>query len=160
MSLMNGLWNTRCTLTKIDLTFHYYGCPCPIPITDILFYLPYLETLDVDVHGSLAYILGALEILQEPHRSLVDLTLNTSLTSGDALKLLTRWCPYVRRLRLEGATPSALDVVNGHLPNVEMLGYNNGYKLPASRNVLNQNYNNNKPITQIINTNNMYIKEK
>ena len=158
MSLMDGFWKTRYTLTKVFLASGHYGCS--ITITDTLFYLPYLETLGFDVHDSLADILGELEILQEPHRCLVDLTLNTLSTSGDALKPLTRWCPYVKRLRLEYATPSALDVVNDYLPNVEMLGYNNGYRLPPSREVLNQTYNNNKPITPVINVNNMHIKEE
>ena len=158
MSLMDGFWKTRYTLTKISLTFCCDGAV--ITITDILFYLPYLETLEFELEDPLADVLGVLECLPEPHRSLVDLTLNTSSTSGDALKPLTRWCPYVRRLRLEGATPGAIDVVSDYFPNVEVLGYNNGYKLPPSREVLNQTYNNNKPITPIININNMDIKEE
>ena len=157
MSLTNGFWKTRYTLTKFTFTFHFYDCP--ITITDILFYLPYLETLELDLNGSLADKLGELESLQQPHRSLVDLTLSTSSTSGDALKPLTRWCPYVRRLRLEFATANALDVVNDYFPNLEILGYNNWYELPASHEVLNPNYNT-KSITPMIDVNNMNIKEE
>ncbi|KAG2217565.1 hypothetical protein INT45_006732 [Circinella minor] len=158
ISLMDGFWKARYTLTKIDLLFSKRGSP--ITITDILFYLPYLETLVLDTPELLADILGDLESIQEPHHSLVDLTLDTERTAGDALKRLTKWCPYVKRLRLEYAQSTALDVVNDYFPNVEMLGYNNGYKLPESHKVLNQEYNNNKPIIPIISMNNMYTKQK
>ncbi|KAI7853254.1 hypothetical protein BDC45DRAFT_606809 [Circinella umbellata] len=160
MALMNGFWKTRHTLTKIDLTFPVYESP--ITITDILFYLPYLETLILrtdKIH--LAGMLGDLERLQEPHRSLIDLTLDTAYTTAAALKPLAKCCPYVRRLRLEYATYRVLDIVSDHFPNVEMLGYNFGYTLPESHKVLNQDYyNNNGPIIPTTNVNNMYIKEK
>ncbi|KAG2215969.1 hypothetical protein INT45_001285 [Circinella minor] len=158
ISLMNGFWKTRFTLTKIVLVFHKYGPP--ITITNILFYLPYLETLQFYVKDSLADVLGELEALQKPHRSLIDLSLSTSSTSGDALKPLTKWCPYVQRLRLLGATPSAIDIVTDYFPNVEMLGYNNMLELPASHKVLNQDYNNKEPIIPVINMDNMYTKQQ
>ncbi|KAG2217235.1 hypothetical protein INT45_012694 [Circinella minor] len=157
-SLMNGFWKMRYTLTNIDLRFYKYGTS--ITITDILFHLPYLKKLFFLVRDSLAEVLGELEVLQEPHRSLIDFTLSTSSTSSDALKSLTRWCPYVRRLRLEEATPSALDIVTDYFLNVEMLGYNNGYELPVSHEVLNQDHNNNEPIIPIIGMNNMYTKQE
>ncbi|KAG2217234.1 hypothetical protein INT45_012693 [Circinella minor] len=158
MSLINGFWKMRYTLTKLNFMFSEIGSP--ITITDILFHLPYLETLIFDVEDSLADVLGELEGLQEPHRSLIDLTLSTYSTSGDALKPLTKKCPYVRRLRLEVATPSALDIVTNYFPNVEMLGYNNDYELPASHEVLNKDYNNNEPIIPIISMNNMYTEQE
>ncbi|KAI7852231.1 hypothetical protein BDC45DRAFT_558791 [Circinella umbellata] len=158
ISLMTGFWKTRYTLTKIDLLFSRGGSP--ITITDILFHLPYLETLALDTPDPLADILGDLESIQEPHCSLIDLTLDTELTSADALKTLTQWCPYVKRLRLEYAPSAALDIVNDYFPNVEMLGYNNGYELPKSHKVLNQDYNNSEPIIPIISMNNMYTKQK
>ncbi|KAG2222691.1 hypothetical protein INT45_013505 [Circinella minor] len=159
MSLMNGFWKTRFTLTKIDLTFPVYESP--ITITDILFYLPYLETLILSTDKiHLANMLGDLERLQEPHRSLVDLTLDTSYTTAAALKPLAKFCPYVRRLRLEYATYRVLDFVSDYFPNVEMLAYNFGYTLPESHKVLNQDYNNNEPIIPTTSVNNMYIKQK
>ncbi|KAG2227939.1 hypothetical protein INT45_011962 [Circinella minor] len=158
MSLMNGFWKTRYTLTKINFMFSENGSP--ITITDILFHLPYLETLIFVVKDPLADILGELETLQEPHRSLIDLTLSSYPTTGDALKPLTKWCPYVRRLALEVATPGVLDIVNDYFPNVEMLGYNYYFKLPTLHEVLNQDYNNNEPIIPIISMNNMYNKQE
>ncbi|KAI7847613.1 hypothetical protein BDC45DRAFT_610911 [Circinella umbellata] len=157
-SLMNGFWKTRYTLTKIVLIFVKHGTP--ITITDILFYLPYLETLRFYVKDSLAGVLGELEVLQKPHPSLIDLSLSTTSTSGDALKPLTKWCPYVRRLRLLGATPSVLDIVTDYFPNVEILGYNNRLELPASDEILNQDYNNKEPIIPVTNVDNMYTKQK
>ncbi|KAI7847606.1 hypothetical protein BDC45DRAFT_341840 [Circinella umbellata] len=157
-SLMNGFWKTRYTLTKIVLIFVKHGTP--ITITDILFYLPYLETLRFYVKDSLAGVLGELEVLQKPHPSLIDLSLSTTSTSGDALKPLTKWCPYVRRLRLLGATPSVLDIVTDYFPNVEILGYNNRLELPASDEILNQDYNNKEPIIPVTYMDNMYTKQQ
>ncbi|KAG2217248.1 hypothetical protein INT45_012196 [Circinella minor] len=157
-SLMNGFWETRYTLTKVDLTFSDEGSP--VTITDILFYLPYLEAFKFDVRDILADVLGKLETLKEPHRSLVDLTLSAYPMSGDALKPLTKWCPYVRRLTLVGATPSVFDIVTNYFPNVEMLGYNNTYELPPSHEVLNQDYNNKEPIISNIGMNNSCIKQE
>ena len=74
MPSMNGFWKTRYTLTKIDLTFPVYESP--IAITNILFYLPYLETLVVNTYFDLSDKVDDMERLQEPHRSLIDLTIN------------------------------------------------------------------------------------
>ncbi|KAG2216252.1 hypothetical protein INT45_010118 [Circinella minor] len=159
MPLMNGFWNKRHTLTEIALRF--YEGRSRITITDILFYLPYLETLILEVQEPLANVLGELEALQEPHRSLIDLSLDTSSTSGDALKSLTRWCPYVRRLSLWKTESNALDIVTDYFPNVEMLMYNySSEPLLTLHEVLNQEYNNNEPIIPIINMNNMYTKQE
>ncbi|KAI7852716.1 hypothetical protein BDC45DRAFT_606977 [Circinella umbellata] len=158
ISLMNGFWKMRYTLTKLNFIFTEDGSP--ITITDILFHLPHLETLIFDVDDSLADVLGELEGLQEPHRSLIDLTLDTYSTSGDALRPLAKKCPYVRRLRLEMATPSALDIVTNYFHNVEMLGYNNHHELPSSHEVLNQDYNNDGPIIPIISMNTMYMEQE
>ncbi|KAI7847137.1 hypothetical protein BDC45DRAFT_26048 [Circinella umbellata] len=157
ISLTNGFWRTRYTLTKVIFEFYEHGAP--ITITDILFYLPNLKTLRFNVTDSLADVLGELEALQKPHRFLTDLSLRTSSTSGDALKPLTKWCPYVQRLRLLEATPSALDVVIDYFPNVEILGYDNSLELPASHDILNQDYNNKEPIIPVINMDNMYTKQ-
>ncbi|KAG2218678.1 hypothetical protein INT45_013344 [Circinella minor] len=156
-SLMNGFWKTRYSLTKLVLQF--FGCGTLITIRDILLNLPYLETLVFRVRESLADVLGEPDVSQEPHRSLVNLILYAQ-TSGDALKQLTKWCPYIRQLSLEQATPDALDIVTDYFPNVEMLGYNSNYGLPAPHDVLNQDYNNNEPIIPIIGMNNQYIKQQ
>ncbi|KAI7847155.1 hypothetical protein BDC45DRAFT_26404 [Circinella umbellata] len=158
MSLMNGFWKTRYTLTEFEFGFFKLGTP--ITITDILLYLPYLETLRLYMRDPLVDIVGELEVLQEPHRSLVNLTLYTSSTSGDALKPLTKWCPYIQQLTLDNATAGALDIVADHFPNVEMLSYNTGYTLPPLREVLNQDYNNNGPIIPITSMDNEYSQQK
>ncbi|KAG2217236.1 hypothetical protein INT45_012695 [Circinella minor] len=148
----------RYTLVKVNLMFCDEGSS--ITIADILFYLPHLETFIFDVEDALADILGELDILKKPHRSLIDLTLTTLFTTGAALKALAKWCPYVRRLSLGAATLDALDIVNDYFPNVEMLGYNNMVELPPSQEVLNQEYNNKNPIIPIISMNNMYVKQE
>ncbi|KAG2222693.1 hypothetical protein INT45_013507 [Circinella minor] len=131
----------------------------PITITNILFYPPYLETLVVNTYYNLSEKVDDLERLQEPHHSLVDLTLNTSYMSPDILKPSAKWCPYVKRLRIEGAGKGTLDIVSDYFPNVEMLGYNNNHTLPESHKVLNQDYDNNEPIIPRISMNNMYTKQ-
>ncbi|KAI7852875.1 hypothetical protein BDC45DRAFT_570773 [Circinella umbellata] len=158
MSLMNAFWKVRYTLTKIDIICYQRGAP--ITITNILFLFPYLETLVFWVFDPLECVLGELEALPEPHNSLVDLTLYTGSTSGDALKPISKWCPCIQRLRLESATPCALDAVTDYFRNVEMLGYNIYCELPSLHQVLNQVYNNNKPIIPVISKNDIYTKQE
>ncbi|KAI9489813.1 hypothetical protein BDB00DRAFT_875911 [Zychaea mexicana] len=138
MSWTTGLWKMRNTLTKLELECQNTAPP---RLSDILFYCTHLKTLIVGTRNSLAAILGDLEYLGEPHRALIDMSLTTGSTSGDALKPLVKWCPNLRRLLLyDNCTPTILDVVYEYCENLELFGYNMNFCIPQLNELHNDKY--------------------
>ena len=148
MSLTNGFWKMRYTLTKISLMFRYFGTA--ITITDILFYCPNLECLLLDTRDGLGTILGDIEQLQGTQSSLVELALDTIYIEPVHLKPLLQLCPYIRWLQLRCTSPKSLDLVCDHCPNLEVFGFSVPRNLMSdAKEILNQNYDNKCPVRPV-----------
>ncbi|KAI9259630.1 hypothetical protein BDA99DRAFT_513757 [Phascolomyces articulosus] len=150
MTLTNAFWTMRHTLTTFKMRIT--NCDTPLKIADILFYCPNLSTLALDTQDELNEVLGDLTILGEPHHSIVDLTIDTARTTGDALRPVLKLCPFVKRLRLEYARDCTFSAVCDECPNLEVFGFNTQYELPDSADILDRTYDNKYPILPSTNT--------
>ncbi|KAI9250430.1 hypothetical protein BDA99DRAFT_575361 [Phascolomyces articulosus] len=112
MSFTNALWQTRYTLTKLDLNFGFYD-GFNISITDILFYSPYLKTLVMGMPDHpLKKYMGNMEYLGRSHVALEDVQIKAKSIPGPILKPLLQYCPGIRRLCLQGCRHNVIDVVD------------------------------------------------
>ncbi|KAI8137596.1 hypothetical protein BJV82DRAFT_718013 [Fennellomyces sp. T-0311] len=128
MSLTSVFWQMRYTLDELHLDFAWSAVP--ISLVDILFYCTCLETLLFSTSSaSLTAILGELDFL-DPHGALIDMELRTKSMTGEELEPLLEKCQKLRRLTLNGATPTVLDAVNRSCPNLEIFGFNPSFDLP------------------------------
>ena len=76
MLFINAFWKIRYTLTTLHLEIP--ECNYSIKLAEILFYCRNLKVLTyVVVNGSLPMALGDLELLEDSHDSLIDLSLST-----------------------------------------------------------------------------------
>ncbi|KAI9259686.1 hypothetical protein BDA99DRAFT_513933 [Phascolomyces articulosus] len=128
LSLKKSFWIMQNTLTKLRINYNYEYST--LKLSDILYNCHHLKILEVISMDSFTDFLGDLECLQEAHLSLVDITLGLEPVSGESIRQLTKWCPNIRRLILEGATSCTVDVVCNCFPNLEIFGYNPGRIIP------------------------------
>ncbi|KAG2222973.1 hypothetical protein INT45_012951 [Circinella minor] len=125
MIITNAFWKIRNTLTNLSLDVP--SCTNPVQLVDILFYCKNLKALKFKTgKGSLASALGDLELLEDSHKSLIDLRLSVpKIMTGQSLKSLIRWCPNIRRLILDNTSfpDDVIDVILNDCHHLEILGY-------------------------------------
>ncbi|KAI9246731.1 hypothetical protein BDA99DRAFT_526806, partial [Phascolomyces articulosus] len=113
ISLTNALWQIRSTLTKLNMSF--LNIKTQPSIAELLFYLPHLKTLILDIkHDPLEKSIGHMEYLGGPHVALEDVELETRYkgSSGRVIKPFLEYCPNIRRLVLENCSHSIINAVN------------------------------------------------
>ena len=92
-------------------------------MADILIQCTSLKTLVFSVIGDLQLFLGDFDKLETTHNALIDMDLNSSLITGEAIEPLLKHCPNLRRLLVRDCTPNVFDMIHDHCPNLEILGY-------------------------------------
>ncbi|KAG2225849.1 hypothetical protein INT45_007093 [Circinella minor] len=154
MLFINAFWKIRYTLTTLHLEIP--ECKYSIKLAEILFYCRNLKVLTyVVVNGSLPVALGDLELLEDSHDSLIDLSLSTrSVITGQPLKTLVRWCPNLRRLVIGECSSDVFDIVLEDCPKLDIFYFDNNrgvITLPCLSD-LNEKYNKNSSSNDTDNT--------
>ena len=127
-----AFWQLRNTLTKLELDYDK-NKRISAKVADILFPLSNLHTLSFKEGSVWSVVIGSMELVEEPHNTLVDLEIHAQAASitREIIRPVLLQSQRLRRLCVVRCTTTVLQEVNQHCEHLKLFGYGYENGLPA-----------------------------